>query len=31
MVAGGAEYVKRAVLPLLPGRLRFTGVARSAA
>src|SRR5918997_4440975 len=23
MVAGGAEYVKRAVIPLLPGQLRF--------
>ena len=31
LVAGGAEYVKRAVLPLLPGRLRFSSVARAAA
>ncbi len=30
IVAGGAEYVKRAVVPFLPQRLRFTGVARSA-
>jgi uncharacterized protein (DUF2236 family) len=30
MVAGGAEYVKRIVLPLLPGRLRFSSVARAA-
>jgi len=26
MVAGGAEYVKRAVIPLLPEKLRFVGV-----
>jgi uncharacterized protein (DUF2236 family) len=25
MLAGGAEYAKRLVLPLLPGRLRFAG------
>ena len=31
LVAGGAEYVKRAVLPLLPGRVRFSTVARAAA
>jgi len=30
-VAGGAEYVKRAVLPLLPGRLRYVPDARAAA
>ena len=30
VVAGGAEYVKRAVLPLLPRRLRLTPVARAA-
>lgn len=30
LVAGGAEYVKRAVLPLLPPRLRFSAVARAA-
>ena len=30
MVAGGAEYVKRAVLPLLPDRLRFVPHARAA-
>jgi len=30
LVAGGAEYVKRALLPLMPGRLRFTPVARAA-
>ena len=31
VVTGGAEYVKRAVLPLLPRRLRLTPVARAAA
>ena len=31
LVAGGAEYVKRAVIPLLPERLRFTSEAREAA
>jgi uncharacterized protein (DUF2236 family) len=31
LVAGGAEYVKRAVIPFLPERLRFTPVARAAA
>jgi uncharacterized protein (DUF2236 family) len=31
LVAGGAEYVKRAVLPLLPRRLRHTPPARAAA
>ncbi len=30
LVAGGAEYVKRALLPLMPERMRFTPVARSA-
>ena len=30
IVAGGAEYVKRAVVPFLPERLRFTPVARAA-
>jgi uncharacterized protein (DUF2236 family) len=30
LVAGGAEYVKRAVLPLLPDRLRFVPHARAA-
>ena len=29
LVAGGAEYVKRVVLPVLPGRLRFSGAARA--
>ena len=31
MVAGGAEYVKRAVIPFLPDKLRFTPQARAAA
>jgi uncharacterized protein (DUF2236 family) len=31
LVAGGAEYVKRAVIPLLPDRLRFTPVGRASA
>jgi uncharacterized protein (DUF2236 family) len=31
MVAGGAEYVKRAVIPFLPERLRFTPAGRAAA
>jgi uncharacterized protein (DUF2236 family) len=31
LVAGGAEYVKRAVIPLMPERLRFTTEAREAA
>jgi uncharacterized protein (DUF2236 family) len=31
LVAGGAEYVKRAVVPFLPERLRFTPVGRAAA
>jgi uncharacterized protein (DUF2236 family) len=31
LVAGGAEYVKRAVIPFLPERLRLTPVARAAA
>lgn len=30
LVAGGAEYVKRALLPFMPGRMRFTPVARAA-
>ncbi len=30
IVAGGAEYVKRAVVPFLPERLRLTPVARAA-
>jgi uncharacterized protein (DUF2236 family) len=30
MVSGGAEYVKRAVIPLLPGRLRLVPAARAA-
>ena len=30
LVAGGAEYVTRALLPQMPGRLRFTNVARAA-
>jgi uncharacterized protein (DUF2236 family) len=30
LVAGGAEYVKRAVLPLMPGRLRHVPAARAA-
>jgi uncharacterized protein (DUF2236 family) len=30
-VRGGAEYVKRVLVPLLPGRLRYVPVARSAA
>lgn len=29
LVAGGAEYVRRAVLPLLPGRLRLVPAARA--
>ena len=31
LVAGGAEYVKRALLPVLPPRLRLVGAARAAA
>jgi uncharacterized protein (DUF2236 family) len=31
LVAGGAEYVKRAVIPFLPDRLRLTPVSRAAA
>lgn len=31
LVAGGAEYVKRAVIPLLPERLRYVPSARAAA
>jgi len=31
LVAGGAEYVKRAVVPFLPERVRLTPVARAAA
>ena len=31
LVAGGAEYVKRAVIPFMPERLRFTPQARAAA
>lgn len=31
MVAGGAEYVKRAVIPFLPDRLRFVPAVRAAA
>jgi uncharacterized protein (DUF2236 family) len=31
LVAGGAEYVKRAVVPLLPERVRFSPTARAAA
>ena len=31
LVAGGSEYVKRAVLPFLPARVRLTPVARVAA
>ena len=30
LVAGGAEYVKRAVIPLLPDRLRYVPTARAA-
>ncbi len=30
MVGGGAEYVKRAVIPFLPAKLRFVPVARAA-
>ena len=30
MVAGGAEYVKRVVVPFLPDRLRLTPAARAA-
>jgi uncharacterized protein (DUF2236 family) len=30
IVAGGAEYVKRAVIPLLPDRLRLVPAARAA-
>ena len=30
LVAGGAEYVKRAVIPLLPQRLRYVPAARAA-
>ena len=31
LVAGGAEYMKRAVIPLLPDRLRYVPAARAAA
>jgi len=31
VVGGGAEYVKRLVVPFLPGRLRYSPVARAAA
>jgi uncharacterized protein (DUF2236 family) len=31
LVAGGAEYVKRAVIPLLPDNLRLVPAARAAA
>jgi uncharacterized protein (DUF2236 family) len=31
LVAGGAEYVKRAVIPFLPDRLRYVPAARAAA
>ena len=31
LVAGGAEYAKRAVIPFLPDRLRLTPRARAAA
>jgi uncharacterized protein (DUF2236 family) len=31
LVAGGAEYVKRAVIPFLPDRLRLTPVSRAVA
>jgi uncharacterized protein (DUF2236 family) len=30
LVAGGAEYVKRAVIPLMPERLRLVPAARAA-
>jgi uncharacterized protein (DUF2236 family) len=30
LVAGGAEYVKRAIVPFMPGRLRLVGAARAA-
>ena len=30
MVAGGGEYVRRAIVPLLPERLRFVPAARAA-
>jgi uncharacterized protein (DUF2236 family) len=30
LVAGGAEYVKRAVIPLMPDRLRLVPAARAA-
>ena len=30
LVAGGAEYVKRAVIPFLPARLRYVPLARAA-
>jgi uncharacterized protein (DUF2236 family) len=30
LVAGGAEYVKRAVIPVLPERLRLVPAARAA-
>ncbi len=30
LVAGGAEYIKRAVIPLLPDRLRLVPAARPA-
>jgi uncharacterized protein (DUF2236 family) len=31
LVAGGAEYAKRAVIPLMPDRLRLVPAARAAA
>jgi hypothetical protein len=30
LVAGGADYVKRAVMPFLPGRVRLVPSARAA-
>lgn len=30
LVAGGAEYVKRALLPIMPGRLRYIPESRIA-
>jgi hypothetical protein len=30
LVAGGADYIKRAVIPFLPGRLRLVPGARAA-
>ena len=31
LVAGGAEYVKRVLIPVLPDRLRYVPAARAAA